>query len=137
MMLRLIYFSTARLGLDRAELEALLAAAAAHNRAVGITGLLLFNGLNFLQVLEGPAAAVEALFGRIVEDPRHSGVALLKREPIEAPSYPQWGMKLKEIEALIGLQDPLRRAGQIADAMIEASRGDMKSMIEAFLSLSS
>jgi hypothetical protein len=137
MMLRLIYFSTARLGLDRADLEALLAAAATHNRAAGITGLLLFNGLNFLQVLEGPATAVEALYGRIADDPRHSGVALLKREPIDVSSYPQWGMKLKEVEASAGLGDPLRRTGEIADALIEASRGDMKSMIEAFLSLSS
>jgi hypothetical protein len=135
MMLRLIYFSTARLGLDHGDLEALLAAAAAHNRAAGITGVLLFNGLNFLQVLEGPAAAVEALFERIVGDPRHGGVALLKREAIETPSYPLWGMKLKEIETSAGSGDVLGRAGEIADAMIEASRGDLKTMIAAFLSL--
>ena len=135
-MLRLIYFSTARLGLDRSEIEGLLSAAAMHNRAAGITGLLLCNGLNFLQVLEGPAAAVEALFGRIAEDSRHSGVALLKREAIDSPSYPQWGMKLKEIGESVGPADPLRRTGEIADAMIESSRGDLKAMIAAFLSLS-
>ena len=134
-MLRLIYFSTARLGLDRSDLEALLSAAAAHNRAAGITGVLLFNGLNFLQVLEGPATAVEALFDRIAGDPRHGGVALLKREAIETPSYPLWGMKLKEIETPAGPGDPLRRTGEIADSLIEASRGDLKTMIAAFLSL--
>ena len=85
-VLRLIYFSTARLGLGSADLEDILSRAVAHNLAHGVTGVLLFNGRNFLQVLEGPRQLVEQLYERITGDPRHTGVTLIKTEPVSALS---------------------------------------------------
>ena len=66
-MLQLIYFSTAQLGLSVQELEKILVSAVANNQRKGVTGLLLFNGLNFLQILEGAPAEVDDLYDKISE----------------------------------------------------------------------
>lgn len=134
-MYRLIYFSTARLGLGPADLENILSCAVAHNLAHGVTGVLLFNGLNFLQVLEGPRCAVEELYERITRDPRHNGLSLIKTQDIEALSYPEWGMKLKDLDPDLGAKSLLRLHQEIADALVDSSGADVKAMIEAFLSL--
>ncbi|NBS35252.1 MAG: hypothetical protein EBS82_05340 [Methylocystaceae bacterium] len=64
-MLQLIYFSTAQLGLSVQELEKILVSAVAYNQSKGVTGLLLFNGLNFLQILEGAPKEVDDLYHKI------------------------------------------------------------------------
>jgi hypothetical protein len=87
-----LYISTAPT-LPREEVEAILAASARNNPARGITGLLLFNGRNFLQLLEGEAADVAALMDKIIADPRHAGVSVLYRRTIRARACPDWAMK--------------------------------------------
>ena len=134
-MLQLIYFSTAQLGLSVQELEKILVSAVANNQRKGVTGLLLFNGLNFLQILEGAPAEVDDLYDKISADPRHSGVRLIRRQEIKALSYPQWGMKLKEIGADFGAQDPLSLGQEAANALMNCSSEDLKPMLKAFLTL--
>jgi hypothetical protein len=87
-----LYISTAP-SLPREEVEAILATSARNNRARGITGFLLFNGRNFLQLLEGEEQAVAELMERIIADPRHSGVSLLDRRSIASRACPDWAMK--------------------------------------------
>jgi len=53
---------------------------------------LLFNGRNFLQLLEGEEAEVAALMNTITADPRHSGVSVLDRRTIAARTCPDWAM---------------------------------------------
>ncbi|MFM8859726.1 MAG: BLUF domain-containing protein [Methylocystis sp.] len=134
-MLQLIYFSTAQLGLSVQELEKILVSAVANNQRKGVTGLLLFNGLNFLQILEGAPAEVDDLYDKISADPRHSGVRLIRRQEIKALSYPQWGMKLKEIGADFGAQDPLSLGQEAANALMNCSSEELKPMLKAFLTL--
>ena len=57
MLSQYLYISTAPT-LPREEVDAILAASARNNPERGITGLLLFNGRNFLQLLEGEESAV-------------------------------------------------------------------------------
>ena len=134
-MLQLIYFSTAQLGLDPQELEKILVSAIAYNQSKGVTGLLLFNGLNFLQILEGVPEDVDELYRKISADPRHSGLRLIRRQEINALSYPQWGMKLKEISADMGEKDPLRLGQEAANALMNSSSEELKPMLKAFLTL--
>ena len=64
------------------ELANILRVARVNNASRGVTGaLLLYDGW-FAQVLEGPEAAVRALFDRIAEDKRHNGVELLDQGPL-------------------------------------------------------
>lgn len=70
----------------------ILATARAHNAAVGITGALLSSPQWFAQVLEGEAAAVQALYARIQRDPRHREVRLLSLRPIRRRAFGRWSM---------------------------------------------
>lgn len=92
MLSQYLYISTAPT-LPREEVEAILAASARNNPARGITGLLLFNGRNFLQLLEGEEREVAGLMETITADPRHAGVSVLDRRTIEARTCPDWAMK--------------------------------------------
>ena len=47
---------------------------------LGITGILLFNGQQFFQVLEGNEEILESLFSKIQFDPRHRDVVELMRD---------------------------------------------------------
>ncbi len=92
MLSQYLYISTAPT-LLREEVEAILATSARNNPARGITGLLLFNGRNFLQLLEGELDEVAGLMETITADPRHAGVSVLDRRTIEARTCPDWAMK--------------------------------------------
>ena len=92
MLSQYLYISTAST-LLREEVEAILAASARNNPARGITGLLLFNGRNFLQLLEGEVGEVAGLMDTITADSRHAGVSVLDRRTIEARTCPDWAMK--------------------------------------------
>ncbi len=92
MLSQYLYISTAPT-LPREEVDAILAASARNNPARGITGLLLFNGRNFLQLLEGEESEVAGLMETITADPRHAGVSVLDRRTIEARACPDWAMK--------------------------------------------
>ena len=83
MLSQYLYISTAPT-LPREEVDAILAASARNNPARGITGLLLFNGRNFLQLLEGEESEVAGLMETITADARHAGVSVLDPESIES-----------------------------------------------------
>lgn len=87
-----LYISTAPT-LPREVVDDILATSARNNPARGITGLLLFNGRNFLQLLEGEEGEVAELMDTITADPRHSGVSVLDRRAIATRACPDWAMK--------------------------------------------
>jgi Sensors of blue-light using FAD len=104
-----LYISTAPT-LPREEVESILATSARNNPERGITGLLLFNGRNFLQLLEGEESEVAALMERITQDPRHSGVSVLDRRAIAERACPDWAMKRVMIaESIASRRDMLER----------------------------
>lgn len=63
-----------------------------HNRLVGITGMLAFDGRHFCQYLEGPPDAVQSLLARIARDPRHRGFTLRHQGPLDERRFEQWSM---------------------------------------------
>ncbi|MGX7705993.1 BLUF domain-containing protein [Methylobacterium sp. Gmos1] len=75
-----------------AAVRQILAASQANNRAIGVTGALMFNGGAFAQVLEGPRAGVEETFERIQRDERHGDVTVLQCGPAETRGFPDWSM---------------------------------------------
>ena len=91
-MKRVLYFSTARAGLDEAEVDRIVSDAQAHNAKIGVTGALGFNGRNFVQVLEGDAKTVDALITAISADPRHSGFKVIDEKEVDARAFADWNM---------------------------------------------
>lgn len=122
----LAYFSRSAVGEDgaAAEIERLLATARARNAAHGITGALLYSDRCFAQVLEGPLAAVEAIFEKIEVDPRHRDVALLHFKPVDARSFADWSMAFAGVHARTPL--PFAIPGVVAqpDAAKRAGAGE-------------
>lgn len=92
MISQCVYISTAQ-GLSRDQVQAILDSCARNNVEHGVTGLLLYNGRNFLQLLEGDKAAVDKLMAIIEKDPRHAGLAILHKSEVEARVCPDWAMK--------------------------------------------
>ncbi|WP_438971153.1 diguanylate phosphodiesterase [Methylophaga sp.] len=64
------------------------------NEAKGITGILLFDGEYFLQVLEGDQKQVMSLMSQIEADERHNEITVILKEPIPKREHRDWGMKL-------------------------------------------
>lgn len=89
----LVYRSRAVDRWDAARLKALEDQASRFNTQAGITGILLFDGQYFVQLLEGPAEAVAQLFGRIADDPRHAEVLVLVDEVTRRRGLARWAMQ--------------------------------------------
>lgn len=64
------------------------------NKARGITGVLLFDGQYFLQVLEGTDKSLTQLISEIETDKRHDEITIILKEPIMQREHPNWGMRL-------------------------------------------
>jgi hypothetical protein len=90
--LQLIYVSRS-FGFDSAILSGILLDARRCNVRDGITGSLICREDLYLQLLEGPEAAVDACFARIGKDDRHLNVRLISRRMVEDRLFPQWAMR--------------------------------------------
>ena len=91
MVTQLIYMSEP-FGYDSAILAGILIGARRNNPAMGITGALVCRQDLYLQLIEGEAAAIDALFERIATDDRHLNVKLLRRATVAARMFPDWAM---------------------------------------------
>lgn len=112
MLVECIYTSVAAQPWTRDELLELLSSARRHNSTHDITGLLLYCGsaTEFLQVLEGPAAAVDALMKSIREDARHRSVNVLREGPLAERRFARWHMAFRLAEDL-PVGEPTRPSG--------------------------
>ena len=91
-MLQIVYISTAQPGFAPSDLREVLDASRRNNAAVDVTGLLVSGGRRFLQVLEGPEAAVEATLARIAADPRHRALVKLSSKQVDVRQFGDWSM---------------------------------------------
>jgi len=92
MIRRLAYVSRPRPDLRPAEISRIVVKSRVNNQRDGLTGVLVYTGNDFAQVIEGPSDRVEALWDRIKRDDRHQDVALLFDETSETPWFPDWRM---------------------------------------------
>ncbi|MEO7912139.1 MAG: BLUF domain-containing protein [Roseiflexaceae bacterium] len=97
-MRSLLYASSAPFLLDDAELVEILRVSQAKNARVGITGMLLYKGGNFMQVIEGPDDAVAALYDHIGRDPRHHAIETLLNDPLAERDFPNWSMGFQNLD---------------------------------------
>jgi hypothetical protein len=117
-LIRVIYASRATEHFHEHEIPELLKHARVANARRELTGMLLYIGGSFLQVLEGQPDMVEAVFANIRRDRRHTEVTLIARETIPERAYEGWTLlnkTLDPIEAgeLIGEKDYFASAAWI------------------------
>lgn len=88
---RIVYISTAT-DLTEHDVARILDTASRRNARDKVSGFLLYNGRNFLQLIEGDQAALMNLMARLARDTRHSGMSILVDEPIDVRCCPDWQM---------------------------------------------
>ena len=70
-----------------AAVQDIVAAAAAKNAALRVTGALVATKMHFAQILEGPAESVSDLMDSICRDARHTNVLVLREWAILGRSF--------------------------------------------------
>ncbi|MGI9211145.1 MAG: BLUF domain-containing protein [Methylococcaceae bacterium] len=100
-MYSLVYVSLEIHPMTDSDLVDILTIARGKNLTLDITGLLLYRGGFFMQLLEGPEDAVDALYERVRRDERHSDVLLIYKENIVEREFPGWSMGFSTIDHTI------------------------------------
>lgn len=78
-------------------LEDMVAAANIKNGQARVTGILLFNGTHFFQLLEGPEEGVIPIYEAICADERHYNVVELLRDYAPSRRFGKAGMELFDL----------------------------------------
>ena len=110
MLSQLIYVSTPEKSFSEEELDNLLTEARKTNQELEITGILLYTGSNFFQVLEGKESDIGFVFEKIKSNPNHSDIVVILKEAISKRSFEEWNMAYTrvspdEIRDIVGYQD--------------------------------
>lgn len=96
MVFQLIYTSSATQEFWPDDLFALVEKSRSKNALRELTGMLLFHGGQFLQLLEGPELAVRECFEMVRHDPRHEKVEILITGTCEDRDFAGWTMGLEQ-----------------------------------------
>jgi hypothetical protein len=119
MCARLAYRSQATSLLEPRELAALLKQVRERNTGLGLTGLLVVDGMRFVQWLEGPAEALQAVWRSIERDPRHNITERLAVPSGHERVFADWRMGLA---CGVDMADG-RAAWQLQRAVLDGLRG--------------
>lgn len=97
MLTTLIYRSRLHELVPFQEIEAMVATANLRNKLENVTGILLFNGLHFFQLLEGPEDRLRSIYKEICSDIRHYNVVELLCDYAPARRFGKFGMELFDL----------------------------------------
>lgn len=97
-LLQLGYTSKASVEFGNKKLVELLEGARRKNTELNITGMLLFKGDTFLQILEGEREDVESLFEMIKSDQRHEKVIKIFEHKPGFREFEEWSMGFHNLD---------------------------------------
>lgn len=125
MSLTQIIYSSKPFGFDTSVLDGILAVSRRLNARDDITGTLICRGDMYLQLIEGPDAAIQAAYKRITADDRHLDINLLISRTVAERMFPKWAMR----------DDPARswmwtQAEVLAGAIQAATTGEILAIFE-------
>ncbi len=75
-----------------------------NNSANNVTGLLIFDGSTFCQILEGEKQALDLTYNKIQKDNRHIDHTLFHQGPIEQRNFSQWAMSYKRAQKAVSVE---------------------------------
>ncbi len=120
MIYQLIYRSQAMEKTDWETLEALMTTSINNNKESDLTGMLLFTGEHFLQVLEGEYIKINRTFYDICRDKRHHNLKLITFTPVVKRHFSEWSMRLVNYNNLdLNLKEHLtRKYGVVNNSLV-------------------
>ena len=92
-MRQLVYTSIATADFAEGDLFRIVSQSARKNGDIGLSGFLLYSNRRFLQLLEGPADQISALYGVIQSDKRHCDCTVVLDEQIAHSAFSKWSMR--------------------------------------------
>ncbi len=101
-LIQVIYASSAKPDMSEHDVSALLRDARSTNRKHNVSGMMLFIGGAFLQLLEGEAAMVDVVCNTIFRDKRH--MRRIVRETIAERQFPEWTMGFEVVDLVEAAQ---------------------------------
>lgn len=96
-MIHLVYVSSASRDMSKDDLLHLLEQSRNRNQRQNVTGMLLYIGGNFFQVLEGGKNDVEEIYESITKDERNKGNIVILKENIDERTFSGWSMGFKHL----------------------------------------
>ena len=131
MVYQLIYGSAATRPFTQPDLAELLRLARVNNARLGITGMLVYHDGSFLQVLEGPQAAVQTPVEKISRDDRHSKLTVFRKGVNQEREFGEWSMAFhalsSEESASLG---GFKQITSLAPSDVESAR--FRALLKAF-----
>ncbi|WP_024297313.1 phosphate-starvation-inducible PsiE family protein [Methylomicrobium lacus] len=97
-MIQLTYISTPTRPMSNDDLMGILTPSRLNNACLGVSGMLLYTGEAFIQVLEGEEKVVDDLVADIKKDPRHKDFRIIERKKINTREYAEWTMGFKRVD---------------------------------------
>jgi len=82
------------------DIDDILQMAQSRNQEAGVTGMLLFKGGVFLQILEGPKDAVKTIFGSIASDFRHHNLTVIAKQSTLDRIFEDWTMGYRKVSEI-------------------------------------
>lgn len=121
MLYELLYSSAAAVKFDDNTILYLLQEAREKNTHQNITGLLVYHGREFAQILEGEKEDVLSTFEKIRMDERHTSVNVIWQNSVESRSFTDWRMAFVHTEDMPSDPDTIPGAltGLDKDALLE------------------
>jgi len=121
MLTQVVYISAATQHFSAEALEELLGRARANNERNGITGILLYHDLSFLQIIEGTRDDVDRLMARIKRDPSHTSLRVVQDENISERDFKSWAMASRVANA--------EEARVMSNPPLKLDRGFISSLV--------
>lgn len=97
-MIQTTYISTPTRPMSTDDLMEILNTSRLNNVCIGISGMLLFTGTTFIQILEGDEKYVDELIAKIKQDPRHKDFRVIEKKKISMREYADWTMGFKRVD---------------------------------------
>lgn len=139
MLIQLFYISARPEATTDLDVRTILASSEIGNRRRDITGMLAQSARHFAQVLEGREEAIDALMARIVADPRHRGIRIMFRRPIDRRTFDRWAMGFVHrddvSEAMAAFHDDGSADAARAQALVETlflQRSEQDALAEGY-----
>jgi hypothetical protein len=63
-----------------------------------IVGVLYFSHNCFYQCIEGTESAIDTLYEKLLQDPRHKDLKIIHKQSIDSLSFSKWSMKFVPLE---------------------------------------
>jgi len=104
-----------------------------NNKAINVTGMLLFDSGSFLQILEGEEEQLKKLFKTISNDRRHKNIVKIVFEAIAERKFQEWSMGYASLsKSELSKIDGMNEFFQDSSYLTELDKGRAKKILIAF-----